>query len=192
MEDYEFDVFLSYKRHERIMPWISQVYEQISYWLTQELDGYQAKIFFDQDTIETGSNWPEQLRLGVKKSRCMVGIWSPEYFRSRWCVAEWRSFYERQLLINNHTYRIILPVRFHDGDSFPKEARALQSYDVRKYTSLSPAFWETARAVEIEDKLKLLCVDIAKSVKHAPKYNSSWPTPEPEPELSEKVELRRL
>ncbi len=174
------------------MPWVEEVQAQIAYWLEQELGGVEAKIFFDKDTIETGANWPDVLRNSVKKSRCMVGIWSPAYFQSKWCVAEWQSFYQRQLSLTNHAHNIILPMRFHDGEKFPGEAKKIQSIDVRKYTFISPSFWETKKAVELEDLIKQLCCNIAKSVENAPAYNPSWPTPEPDPPSPSRVELMQL
>ena len=174
------------------MPWVEQVYEQIDYWLTQELDGHSAKIFFDKNTIETGTNWPDKLRMGVKKSRCMVGIWSPEYFRSKWCVAEWQSFHQRQQILHNHGHSVILPMRFHDGDAFPEEAKQIQSLDVREYTSLFPSFWQTTKSVELEKLIKQLCCTVAATVKNSPDYDPSWPTLEPDPAPLDRVELRRL
>ena len=192
MEDYEFDVFLSYKRHERVMHWVEEVYGHIDFWLEQELGGRPTKIFFDKNTIETGANWPDDLKIGAKKSRCMVGIWSPSYFRSKWCIAEWQSFYQRQLLLTDHQHNIILPMRFHDGDMFPSEAQNIQSIDVRKYTFISPSFWNTTKSVELEELIKQLCSNIAKSIRNAPPFDPTWPTPEPDPTNPKRVELMQL
>lgn len=150
--DYRYDVFFSYKRHSLTLDWVRAVVPRLRYWLTEELGGRrEAEIFFDESCIEAGDRWPDALRAALGLSRCMVGVWAPSYFHSRWCLSEWRSFLERERLTERNTRGLIAPLRFHDGEHFPEEARTVQWVDVAPYTSTLPAFWNSAKALEFED-----------------------------------------
>jgi hypothetical protein len=192
MSDYDFDVFLSYKRNELIMPWIIEVEKRLTYWLTQDLGGYEAKIFFDKKSIEPGSIWPKRLQDGLKKSRCMVGIWSPEYFRSKWCVSEWRTFQEREKILGFDSGGLIIPLRFHDGEWFPDDAQQYQSFDISKHTSTSPSFWETARADELDQKIREFSAKLAIKIRNAPAFCPDWPVLESEPVPVPPTSLKRF
>lgn len=171
--DYLHDVFLSYKRHSLTLEWTRRVHQQLRFWLTEEL-GRDAGFFIDEDSIETGERWPERLREGLLRSRCMVSIWSPSYFNSDWCMSEWRSFRAREDRLGLKSHGLIAPVRFGDGEFFPEEAQKVQWIDVAPYTSLLPAFWESSRALELEDRVKELARDVAKIVRKAPPFED-WP-----------------
>lgn len=188
-DDYLYDVFVSYKRHDLTTYWVDGVIKRLAFWLTEELGGQKAKLFFDKESIEIGDPWPAKIQQGLRTSRCMVGIWSPQYFRSRWCVSEWQSFKERGQLLEKN---LIAAVRFHDGDSYPPEAKKIQQIDVRRYTSTLDGFWKTDRAVEFEDKLKELAKDLARIVLSAPPFEQDWPVVNVEGNPLPKVPMMRL
>jgi len=144
-QDYEYDVFFSYKRHPQMLDWTRRVYELFKFQLTLELGGIEARVFFDEREIEVGQRWPDELRGAIRQSKCLVCIWSPIYFQSTWCVSEWRSFLAReQALGANEKIQLIAPLKYHDGEHFPQEARDTQWRDVSEFTSSSPAFLELA------------------------------------------------
>lgn len=181
-DDYLYDVFLSYKRHKLIIPWIIQVKDELEFWLNEELDGKDVKIFFDSDSIEVGDNWPERLREGLKTSRCMIGIWSPTYFySSRWCVSEWKSFIAREKMVNMEIGGLVAPITVHDGDRFPQEAKDVQQDNFVTYYSPAKSFWETTKASELSDKIRNFAEKVAKIVINAPPFDPNWPVVEAEP-----------
>ncbi|RKR05591.1 TIR domain-containing protein [Flavobacterium sp. 90] len=172
---YQYDVFISYKNHHVTNTWVIKFEEKLKYWLTQELGGNKPKIFFDKDTIETGNIWPNTLKNGVKTSKCLLCIWTPEYFRSKWCLSEWLSFEERTTYLNNSTHQIILPIRFHDGEHYPAQAKLRQCTDVTNYSNTNNAFWETQKAMELEDTIKDLCKTLAVAIQAVPDFNDNFP-----------------
>jgi len=91
MDDYAYDVFFSYKRHGLTADWTNNVQKYLKLWLSEEMQR-PVTIFADVDTIEIGDRWPDRLKEGLKLSRCMVGVWSPLYFQSSWCMSEWKTF----------------------------------------------------------------------------------------------------
>jgi hypothetical protein len=189
--DYRFDVFFSYKRHNLTLEWTRGVHRRLQFWLTQEV-GRETSLFVDEDCIEAGDRWPDRLRESLKLSRCMVCVWSPSYFQSEWCVSEWNSFRERERRLAMTSHGLIVPVRFHDGDHFPQEARDVQWIDVAPYTYTVPAFWASPRALELEDKLKELAHSVAKIIGNAPPFAPDWPIVESTAAGSGKIELARL
>src|SRR5215472_8740963 len=118
-DDYLYDVFVSYRREGHganlITPWVESVVARLTFWLSQELGGRDARVFFDISTMEVGSPWPDRLRDGILRSRCLVPILSPQYFQSAWCLTEWSSFVARQELVTAICDTLIVPMKFHDG-----------------------------------------------------------------------------
>jgi hypothetical protein len=193
-DDYEYDVFLSYKRNQLTAPWIEGFKARLTYWLTQELGGREAKVFFDIESIEVGDPWPDKLREALKVSRCLVGMWSPDYFRSRWCVSEWRSFLEREKQAGVPGARLVAPIKCHDGEHFPSEAQNIQQFDPSQYWRTVPKnFWDTEPAMKAEDLVKQFAKRLAAIVQQAPLFNPAWGIVDADPApLPTSVSLRRL
>ena len=97
---YEYDVFFSYKRDSESYEWHKKVKEKLEYWLKNELGGLEVNIFFDTEDISSGELWRQKIKSALTKSKCIVCIWSPVYFKSKWCVSEWTTFEERSLVAN--------------------------------------------------------------------------------------------
>ena len=150
------------------------------------------RLFIDEDRIETGDRWPEKLKDALRLSRCMVCVWSPSYFRSNWCVSEWTSFRERERRLNLRSHGLIAPMKFHDGEHFPEEARNVQWTDVAPYTSSVPAFWTSQRAIELEDVLKVLARSVARMAGNAPPFEPDWPIIEAPALATPRIGLARL
>jgi hypothetical protein len=189
--DYIYDVFFSYKRHELTAEWTRRVHDHLKLWLSQEIQR-PAEMFVDVETIETGDVWPDEIRHALSASKCMVSIWSPLYFQSNWCVSEWQTFLEREKLVNAGSRGLIAPVRFHDGDLFPPEARTVQSLDLTRYASCFPAFWASPRSLELEDQIKGLARTVAQILGRVPLFQNNWPIVEAKGAPAPKIRLERL
>jgi hypothetical protein len=194
--DYVYDIFVSYKHDRRgrslITPWLHEVVDRVEMWVGEELGGRAPMVFFDRRSIETGATWPRELRDALASARCLVPVWAPGYFRSRWCVAEWRSFLARQTLVDPR-HRLIIPLTYHDGEWFPPEARDTQQLNVSKYAATTNAFWRSTRADELDEILKEFAAEVAGAVLDAPPFDPNWPvvTP-PADEPPSSTEMRRL
>ena len=92
---YQYDVFVSYRREPPVSEWVANHFlDGLVEWLGETM-AEEPRIFVDVKRIETGTAWPDVLREALLTSRLMVSIWSPRYFRSRWCLAEHRSMRAR-------------------------------------------------------------------------------------------------
>src|SRR5262249_34011253 len=148
--------------------WHSGLKDALAHWVSEELDGDYVRIFFDLENINVGSLWKERIAKALCASKCLVAVWSPEYFRSKYCVAEWLTFHWRSKLTNRE---LIAPASRQDGKFFPIDARALQMAKFNEYALTATKFWETAYAVEFEvDLIKPFARDVARLIKQAPDF----------------------
>jgi TIR domain len=183
--DYTWDVFVSYK-HEPpgrrlITPWIKNVVDRVDFWLTQAVGGRPTRMFFDDRSMRVGERWPDKLRMALGRSRCLLPIWSPEYFWSDWCMAEWKSFLAREELFPQRRAPLIVPVKFHASTCFPREAQEVETLDLSDHAGTTAAFWTSARADELDQKLQQFALDLARAVAYAPPYQPDWPIHQPPP-----------
>jgi hypothetical protein len=185
---YRYDVFVSYKRESAnkrlVTPWLAQVLDRIEYWLRQEMGGQHISIFFDEESIEIGTDWPNEIRDALLSAKCLLPVWSPEYFHSRWCIAEWKSFLAREQLISGRTQRpcrLTAPIKFHDGMWFPSEAQRVQQLDLSPYAATTKAFWDSPRADELDQRIMKFAPALARVVSGAPPHEAGWPIDPGEP-----------
>jgi hypothetical protein len=172
---YEYDVFFSYKVDRRTLHWHKQVKDQLEFWLTQELRGIRCRMFMDLEGLSTGDHWKSKLSHALKHSKCLVAVWSPEYFQSAYCLSEWKAFQDRAQIVGHENTALVAPIRFHDGEHFPLEAREVHMADFREHTSIVEGFWTTSKAVELGDLIKRFAGDVARLVEKAPEFDPAWP-----------------
>ena len=168
-----YDIFFSYKRDPESNTWHRNLKEKLAYWLKQELGQAEVRIFFDTDEIRTGLHWRQKIADALRSSRAIICVWSPLYFQSPWCVSEWKTFEAREGLYH---LDLVIPASYHDGESFPIEAKARQWVDFSNYTSTFARFWETESAVQFEDRyLKRFARDTATRIRNAPPFDPNFP-----------------
>jgi len=169
---YQFDAFFSYKRDPESDDWHERAKDKLTFWLKQYLGRSDVSIFFDREDIRTGARWHMRLTEALKTSRCLVCLWSPLYFTSKWCVSEWKTFEVRS---KESGRDLVLPAAYFDGQTFPRDARAVQFRDFSKYASTMPRFWETEAAVRFEDVcLRPFSDDVADAIRRAPTYDDRF------------------
>lgn len=170
---YDYDAFFSYKRDPETDAWHLRVKDKLAFWLRQELNQDEVKIFFDDEDIRVGTRFGVRIAESLRRSKCLICVWSPLYFRSRWCVSEWLSFVQRE---RDFGGELIIPASFHDGETFPENAKAVQMKNFSDYTSTMPRFWDTDLAVEFEKKLiRPFARDLAAKIRGAPPFNPTFP-----------------
>jgi hypothetical protein len=170
---YQYDAFFSYKRDRESDDWHERVKAKLEFWLKQELQKQNVRIFFDTEEIRTGMRWRQKLADALKQSRCIVCIWSPLYFQSKWCVSEWMTFVRREELVNRE---LVMPASYFDGETFPPIATARQFLDFGEFASTMPNYWYTESAVKFESqRLRPFARDLATIIRNAPPYDDTFP-----------------
>lgn len=172
---YEYDVFLSYRRHAEWPQWVKTVfYPLFAHWLGEEQPG--VKIFIDYE-IETGASWPQRLGQALSQSRVLVPLFSRQYFSSPWCQLELSQMSAREASCKFRTAErtggLIVPAHIHDGDGFPPRAREIQAAKLQKYTNVRLANGSPTEEHLSEEILKWV-PDIAAAIKAAPPHDDAW------------------
>lgn len=147
--------------------------------------------------MEVGTYWPEELAQALSESRYLLAVWSPPYFTSSWCVAEWQSMRQGEKLLGiprrEERLGLIYPVVYADGNSFPEEARAVQSrFDLSAYGFPYEQFNRTDAYLEFHAKVKSIAADLAGRLANAPPWRPDWPVCRPAPFPSPHATLPRL
>jgi hypothetical protein len=185
---YDFEIFFSYKRSAESNAWHTGLKVALARWVSEEFGGEDIRIFFDLEDINVGSMWNAKIVKALCASTCLVAVWSPEYFRSKYCVAEWLTFDRRSKLTNRE---LIAPASRQDGKFFPIDARALQIAKFNEYALIATKFWETPYAADFEVQLiKPFARDVAKLIRQAPDFVDSFPVVDIDGDLPETALLK--
>jgi len=177
-EDYEYDVFISYLHKPPVFGWVFHHFEPVlKEWLSEAL-GRETEIFTDFESIDTGEDWPLKLQEGLKRSRCMVAVWSPRYFASNWCMAEWESMLTREkdfgFKTTENPLGLVYAVKFFDGDLFPSIAKRTQQVDLEEWNNPYPNFKDTQRYDSFIQKMQEVAKEVAEFITKAPPYKEDF------------------
>jgi hypothetical protein len=191
---YEWDVFLSYPRKGNSGDWVrNHFHSELVGALDQELVD-QPNVYFDQNQAP-GVHWPNHLRRALLRSKVLVAVWSPPYFRSPWCLAEWSSMRAREQhlrLAGNTGHELVYPVVFWDGQNFPREARETMWHDLSEFSLPSPEFSKTTAYVDFQRRIQRVAAEVAARLKAAPPWEAGWPVELPELDVAPAFALPRL
>ena len=173
---YEFDVFISYRRHGEWPVWSNEIFRPLFYhWLGEEL-GRDPRIFSDDD-IETGDSWPERLGNALGKSCVLVPLFSRQYFSSLWCQRELAHMFARESRCNYRTaecpHGLIVPAYIHDGRDFPHNVRMIQGAQLQKYTNVRLSKGSPTEE-RLSEEIRNWVPDVAKAIDGAPQYDPDW------------------
>lgn len=186
---YVHDVFLSYPRRGFVEDWVRQLLlPTLEDELGHVLDR-TPRIFIDE-RIRAGERWPTTLRRALLRSRVLVGVWSAPYFRSRWCLAEWRSMHLRAARTGS---RLVLPLVVRDGDCFHEDAKKTQTTDFKACCAPPHALRNThPDAMRFYREVQRFVEEqVLPAVQSAPAWSPDFPIEMPEP-MRPDFDLRRL
>ena len=172
---YEYDFFFSYKRDIETDAWHEKVKNKLEFWVKKELNQPSCKAFFDTQEIESGLDFQQVIEEDLRRSKCLVAVWSTDYFHSPWCLSELKSFFLREENLGLPRGSLIAPATFHDGKNFPPETQKLGQKDFTPYASTIPAFWQTTEAVAFDRVLQDFAKEIAKKINRAHVYDPTFP-----------------
>jgi TIR domain len=187
---YEYEVFVSYRRRDPVLSWLNNhFFPKLSHWLPQfwPAEMPSPRVAKD-DQMETGVRWPERLTEMHSGSRCMVAIVSPEYFRSAWCVSEWRAMQARErhlkLMTKSRARGLIYPVLFcGDASVLPKDACSRQWFDFTKLNFPDEVFRYHPTYVDFDQAVQDVARELVGMIRSAPP-RQDWPEIEAPPSLA--------
>lgn len=183
MGDYNYHIFLSYKRGGAVEEWVKNLfYPLLKKWLNEELP-YEPDIYFDQN-MRAGTEWPSEIKNALKTTRILVPILNSKYFSSSWCKAEFSTLSEREKLFLPNKITLIYPIRFHDGKYFTDHIENRLYFDMGEYSSTCLAFKESSNYILFERSVKKVAAELAELISKAPEYNNNWPIISPQEDNS--------
>lgn len=113
----------------------------------------------------------------------MVAIWTPPYFRSDWCMAEWESMMKREAYLaeagSPMVGGLVMPVVFSDGANFDPRAKETQSRDFSKLNYQHECFKESQKYLDLDDAVRALAEEIEHRIANAPAWDAAFPIADP-------------
>jgi hypothetical protein len=182
VSSYLFDVFISYCRHGNAQRWLlNHFFPKFKDCLADQMAS-TPRVYVDR-TMPRGAHWPSNLQKALRHSKIMVPLFSPQYFRSKWCVAEWKSMQEREKLLGLATPErpqgLVYPILYSDSDNFPSEAKGISRWDFKRLATPELVFQESRDYVDFHHKVTEVAEDLAELLPQVPDWQPDWPVIEP-------------
>ncbi len=180
--DYEWDVFLSYRRTNTVKRWMLKAfYDPFCEFLHEYIPTRKPSIFLDEKQYPGIQNPTDGLYRGLKASRCLVAVLTPTYFHSGWCLAEWKTFVQRAQFEKeqrNARPTLISAVRLQDCEHHTQGLQlGNHNFEVfRHYYTCDfrdEKAWQHAR--RLSKAIDILAKSVAGLITAAPKFDASWP-----------------
>jgi len=172
---------VSYRRKDPVLSWLNHhFFPKLCHWLPQFWPAEMpSPRLAKDDEMDTGARWPERLVQMHAGSRCMVAIVSPEYFRSAWCVSEWKAMMAREQYLRvatkNRTRGLIYPVLFcGDATVLPKDAASRQWVDFTRLNFPDEVFRYHPTYVDFDQAVQDVARELANMIRGVP-ARERWP-----------------
>ncbi len=179
---YEYDIFLSYPFTGTIKDWVVDIKEMLAQKLEDEgLKG--PRIFFDRKDLQTGDDWPKELRDAHLRSKVFVPVLCTPYFQSGWCTSEWVNAYDRA---STEKKNLVFPIRFNDLEPSKRkkqikdakvrgQVNRVKFEDFGMYSTLFDMKDRSPEVREIWRKVEVLSKVLVPAIAAAPKWKAGWP-----------------
>lgn len=182
---YEYEIFLSYRRSQTVGQWVNN---HLIPRLTARLDEVSpvpVRVSYDFQ-LESGVRWPDEIKRRLQTSCILLAVWSADYFRSSWCMAEWRSFREREQLLGMFTAAkpqgLIYPVRYADGAHFHPDASLAQcNKDFTRLNYPDDVFRTSPKYIEFDELIQEMAQELVGRLSIVPPWRADFPVSEPDP-----------
>lgn len=196
-DGYEYDIFLSFCKMGSVGNWMKHHFRPVLYkCLCDELDHDPSIYYYPEQ--QTGTIWKDNLGFALKRSRLMVAIWSPAYFRSKWCMAEWQSMLEREKALGIGSGQkqrgLVYPIVFSDGKHFHEDAPSrLVRKDLSNWNYEYASFERSDDYHDFRKHMKDVAIEMAIILEQIPESSDEFPLIE-KPDVSSPVraELPRV
>ncbi len=180
---YTSDIFISYRRRGDVEQWVQLHFRDRLQQTLTNLMGDEPRVWIDVEQ-EQGTPWPENIRSALLGSKLLIAIWSPDYFRSEWCMAEWKSMMARQDYVRKNGSQmppaLVYPVRYSDGDSFHPDAKLIQCR--RDFSQLNypfETFRDSLKYMDFHDAVHGIAEDLTRWLVDVPPWQADWPVETP-------------
>jgi hypothetical protein len=180
---YQFDIFVSYRRSPNVGKWVQNHLLPRLQARIDEVAPRQIKVFCDYKMAD-GVNWAAELSNQVRSSGLLLTIWSADYFRSAWCMAEWQSFRDRErqlgLFTDAITLGLVYPLRYADGKHFHPDAQlTLCRKDFSRLNYPDEVFAHSAQYLQFDALIQDVAQELVDRLDTVPPWQNDFPITEP-------------
>ncbi len=159
LPDDSFDLFVSYAHLDDAQGWITALVAQIEA-THARFTPTPLQVFFDRDAIRSMDDWELRILKGIRESKLMVAVLSPNYFASAYCKREWAAYLERELaqaLPGDGIAPIyVVSHPAFDSSDGPQLDEWLKNLQRRQYLDIRPWWQEGPKALEQLDVARRL------------------------------------
>jgi hypothetical protein len=193
---YEYHVFISYRRGGGDAPdWVRNHFHPRLQRLLDDNVDYDVKIFLD-DSVPVGGKWPQEARDALQRTRILIPVCSPKYFRDEWCLAEWHTMAKREELVAKDASvkagRLIYPVIFSDSENFPTYAHERRMRSFRDWNQPYPQYQNTDEYLGFNREMERMVQDLVGILSRVPPWSPEWPVETPPPDQPKPPKLPRF
>lgn len=190
---YQNDVFISYKRGRINEEWLNEIFLPLFEDLLNNALPYEPKVFIDRTGLTPGVDFTGELMQNLLRSKCLVSIWSPPYFRrSEWCIREFLFMKYRQESFKLDSFTkpktLLWPVVFRKIEPLPVAVQNIHYVDYSAYNLVGDAFKKDPIYLNFQRKLITDIEAVVDIIENAPAYDESWDTPDGRRDLKQKLD----
>lgn len=172
---YKHIAFLSYKFNDHSDYWHVQTKDLLVDYLRKKLGLPDANLFFVKSSNVPTGTVDDMLSDAAQASKVVIAFFSPSYFRSKWCIAEFRTFLEREDALQLQPGTLAFAFRLTPVYGIPEWARNLHHTDLSKYFVLHKQFWSSDHGAKLKEELQRHASHIAQKIMDAPEYHPGFP-----------------
>lgn len=182
MSGYKYDVFISYCRHGSVQRWLlNHFYKKLCECLADQF-APPPKVYMDRE-MPRAVHWPNELRIALRHSKIMIQLLAPNYFTSRWCMAELRSMRAREEMLGlagpEISQGLIYPILYSDSDNFPPEGRLRSWVSFKEFANPDLMYQQTVDYTNFHWRVTELAIDLVQLIQQVPDWRPEWPIVEP-------------
>ena len=179
-DGYEYDVFLSAASETPVGEWVDNHFlGMLRIHLGNEMPPERKPRVFWFKEQETGIHWQENLQKILTRSRILVSVLSPHYFRSEWCMAEFESMRKRETKLGMGSVEypdgLIYPVLFSDGEYFEGVRRVAMVKDLSKWRYHWPQFRDSEKYLEFDKEMRTVGKELVQQIMKSPNWEKDFP-----------------
>ena len=196
MSGYKFDVFISYCRHGSVQKWLlNNFLSKFRECLADQI-APAPRVYIDK-SMPRAVHWPSELKKALRHSKVLVPVFSPAFFESSWCMAEWESMRAREKLLGlaspERPQGLVYPILYSDSDNFPMAAREKSWWDFKDLSMPEPVFQKSRAWIRFHRRVTEVAEDLVQLLKQVPDWEPDWPLVEqPEPVLMKPPSIPRF